>query len=445
MATWDITGIGGNTSAIAGASGTTTIQTLSATAPGDFDGNNVTLVEIFNAGSTSDQGTNDVIALTTFDMVVNGTTMSIPQSGSALATGSTASTASGTTAQWEGAAIDIGQSYTRSGKQDNDFFTISGVTVRVTYTPAVPNDPLTADDVSTSSDVSAPSVQETHVLSGSGPTSASVTGAPAVTQEHTLLSNGTASASDVSVPTATEGAGTNVLTADDVTSASDVSAPSVQETHVLAADGVFSQTTTSASSLGQGHGLAADGSTSSSEVGSPNAGQSHVILADGVSTGSDVSSPNVGEIQDFTADDTSASSSVSAPSAGQSHVASADGVTATTSVSSPSIAGSNALFANNVTAFAALLDTGGAQPSLFSATPKSIGPTQTYEIPGNSGVTLYCRPESWYIFSSSVTEPKDVFVGPDAPTTRTDQYLWIETGLGADGEGFSVWFNDPNH
>jgi hypothetical protein len=126
MATWDITGIGGNTSAIAGASGTTTIQTLSATAPGDFDGNNVTLVEIFNAGSTSDQGTNDVIALTTFDMVVNGTTMSIPQSGSALATGSTASTASGTTAQWEGAAIDIGQSYTRSGKQDNDFFTISG-------------------------------------------------------------------------------------------------------------------------------------------------------------------------------------------------------------------------------------------------------------------------------------------------------------------------------
>lgn len=40
---------------------------------------------------------------------------------------------------------------------------------------------------------------------------------------------------------------------------------------------------------------------------------------------------------------------------------------------------------------------------------------------------------------------KDVFVGPDAPTTTTDQYLWIQTGLGTDGECFSVWFNDPDH
>ena len=40
---------------------------------------------------------------------------------------------------------------------------------------------------------------------------------------------------------------------------------------------------------------------------------------------------------------------------------------------------------------------------------------------------------------------KDVFVGPDAPTTNTDQYLWIQTGLGDDGECFSVWFNDPDH
>lgn len=43
------------------------------------------------------------------------------------------------------------------------------------------------------------------------------------------------------------------------------------------------------------------------------------------------------------------------------------------------------------------------------------------------------------------SEPKDVFVGPDAPATSTDQYLWIETGLGSDGLGFTVWFNDPDH
>lgn len=39
---------------------------------------------------------------------------------------------------------------------------------------------------------------------------------------------------------------------------------------------------------------------------------------------------------------------------------------------------------------------------------------------------------------------KDVFVSETAPTaTVTDQYIWIQTGLGDDGECFSVWFNDP--
>lgn len=40
---------------------------------------------------------------------------------------------------------------------------------------------------------------------------------------------------------------------------------------------------------------------------------------------------------------------------------------------------------------------------------------------------------------------KDVFVGPDAPSTSTDQYLWIQTGLGDSGDCFTLWFNDPNH
>ena len=40
---------------------------------------------------------------------------------------------------------------------------------------------------------------------------------------------------------------------------------------------------------------------------------------------------------------------------------------------------------------------------------------------------------------------KDVFVGATAPTTATDQYLWIQTGLGDSGDCFTVWFNDPDH
>ena len=42
------------------------------------------------------------------------------------------------------------------------------------------------------------------------------------------------------------------------------------------------------------------------------------------------------------------------------------------------------------------------------------------------------------------TEPKDVFVSDTAPAATTDQYLWIQTGLGEDGSCFSVWFNDPS-
>lgn len=34
-----------------------------------------------------------------------------------------------------------------------------------------------------------------------------------------------------------------------------------------------------------------------------------------------------------------------------------------------------------------------------------------------------------------------VFVGPDAPTENY-KYLWMQTGLGSDGSGFSLWFND---
>ena len=40
---------------------------------------------------------------------------------------------------------------------------------------------------------------------------------------------------------------------------------------------------------------------------------------------------------------------------------------------------------------------------------------------------------------------KDMFVGPDAPQAETDEYLWVQTGLGETGDCFTVWFNDPNH
>ena len=40
---------------------------------------------------------------------------------------------------------------------------------------------------------------------------------------------------------------------------------------------------------------------------------------------------------------------------------------------------------------------------------------------------------------------KDVFVSDNEPAASTDQFLWIQTGLGEGGDCFTVWFNDPNH
>jgi hypothetical protein len=57
--------------------------------------------------------------------------------------------------------------------------------------------------------------------------------------------------------------------------------------------------------------------------------------------------------------------------------------------------------------------------------------------------------EAYHTFSHSRSggggdDAKDVFVSDNAPTASTDQYLWIQTGLGDSGDCFTVWFNDPN-
>lgn len=46
------------------------------------------------------------------------------------------------------------------------------------------------------------------------------------------------------------------------------------------------------------------------------------------------------------------------------------------------------------------------------------------------------------INAQTAATPKDVFVSEAQPATETDQFIWIQTGLG-DGSDFTVWFNDP--
>lgn len=51
------------------------------------------------------------------------------------------------------------------------------------------------------------------------------------------------------------------------------------------------------------------------------------------------------------------------------------------------------------------------------------------------------------IFVSNVGPPgpRQLFIGPAAPPTTVTtghDYIWIQTGLGVDGTGFTIWFED---
>lgn len=38
--------------------------------------------------------------------------------------------------------------------------------------------------------------------------------------------------------------------------------------------------------------------------------------------------------------------------------------------------------------------------------------------------------------------PRSTYVQPTAPVAPPATYLWLQTGLGADGSGFTLWFED---
>lgn len=59
---------------------------------------------------------------------------------------------------------------------------------------------------------------------------------------------------------------------------------------------------------------------------------------------------------------------------------------------------------------------------------------------------LYVWDADKWVSTTGAGGETEVYVQPSVPNANiTRPYLWIETGLGTDGEGFSVWFNDPNH
>ncbi len=38
--------------------------------------------------------------------------------------------------------------------------------------------------------------------------------------------------------------------------------------------------------------------------------------------------------------------------------------------------------------------------------------------------------------------PDRLFIGPAAPVTDLTEWMWVQTGLGPDGTGFTIWLED---
>lgn len=173
-------------------------------------------------------------------------------------------------------------------------------------------DSLTANDVESASEVSAPNVG----------------------QEHALTATSVESTSEVSAPVLSQ---IVALTADDVESTSEVTAPAVGQAHALTADDVESASEVTAPAVGQAHALTADDVEANSEVTAPAVGQVHALSADDVESASEVTAPALTEVpfgaDVLNAEDIESASEVSAPVLAQVHVLTATSVQATSEVS----------------------------------------------------------------------------------------------------------------
>lgn len=277
MATFDIT--------VPAGSGVGNSDTAAAafTEPGDFDGATIDDVSVVGTPTiTSDGATDDTIGIrwriqTDGDAAIWGdygsdavsacsAVLGDSVSSDTITDGSAPSPAPTTAVAADWDEIAYLANYNASGMPDAETCSWSAFTIRVTYTPAAPEDNLLADDVQSTSEVTTPAIGQEHVLLANDVESASEVGAPAVGQEHALLADDVESASELSTPTASE---SHILLADDVESASEVTTPSIAQIHVLDATDVESASELTAPVLGQEHVLLADDVQSLSEVGNP--------------------------------------------------------------------------------------------------------------------------------------------------------------------------------
>lgn len=240
-----------------------------------------------------------------------------------------------------------------------------------TLVETAPDHILLADDVETTSEVSAPVLTEQttvdHVLLADDVQSLSELTTPAANQLVAILADDVETTSEVTAATVGQA---QVLLADDVETTSELTTPNTTETNQLLSVSVEALSENSTPSIGQVHNVAHTPSQSLSEVSSPDldedntldatdvqssstltlpvVGQTHAVLADDVETTSEVSGPNLAETNTLTSVSVEAAAEVSSPVIAQAQVVLADDVEATSEVTTNAITQVHAVLADDV-------------------------------------------------------------------------------------------------
>ena len=268
---------------------------------------------------------------------------------------------------------------------------------------------LLADDVESATEATAPALGVIHNLLANSVESAAEVTAPVIGQDHQLLADDVESASEATTPVIGQD---HALLADDVESASEATAPTLSESNILLADDVESASEVTAPVIGQEHALLADDAESTSEVSAPAVGQEHALLANDVESATEVTAPvlaEAGTVDNLLADDVESASEVTAPAVGQEHALLANDIESAAEVTTPTLleGGADVLLANDVESASSvttptlgqvhILDAvNAASASEVSAPAVLILPTTTatfiFDSPEHSGNCIFDSP-----------------------------------------------------
>lgn len=205
-------------------------------------------------------------------------------------------------ATWDAAVVEIQQVYFIEMKDDGgNVSSVGAITYDLDYDIAVASDDLLADDLNITTEVSRPSISQTHNLAADNLNTVTEFSRPALGQIHALAADDLNVTTEVARPSLSE---SHILTADDLNVVTEVSRPAIGQTHNLLADDLQSLVEVSTPALGQVHALQADDLNIANEFTRPTLAESggeDVLTADDLNVVTEISTPALGQVHALTA------------------------------------------------------------------------------------------------------------------------------------------------